>query len=140
MGSAEILKRQTDNWLRVSGVCMLAAAAAAAERRHTRMTNTSPRPKLDFDCVVYISTESQMLEGEKKKRPKLLRNTSCGACGIVCAGVTPLLTPSHPHAHRSHPHGSSWRAPGAGGLHRESVHRGLMKETPQCGSTQMLPW
>lgn len=40
--------------------------AAAAERRHTRMTNTSPRPKLDFDCVVYISTESQMLEGEKK--------------------------------------------------------------------------
>lgn len=63
MGSAEILKKQTDNWLRVSGVYMLTAATV---RLHTRMTNTSPRPKLDFDCVVYISTESQMLEGERK--------------------------------------------------------------------------
>lgn len=39
---------------------------AATVRLHTRMTNTSPRPKLDFDCVVCISAKSQMLEGGEK--------------------------------------------------------------------------
>lgn len=101
--------------------------AAATVRLHTSMTNASPPtptpwPKLDSDCVSYISTESQMFEVKKTQSSQEHLPWSMWDHCLQ----TPFPHPSLMSTEATHKQAAPGGAPGAGGLHEGSAYKELM--------------